>query len=299
MPVGPADFSRDILYVDDIGNDQQGSTASPTDVDHDQRMLEVLLAEGRRRGLRIDQYEVQRSGGGIIPGAPDLGVLRRYKLLVWSVRESLSGIHGTMLPREPGEEPSLAVNHYVELGGYVWLLGNSALTNLTILPPTGLFGFSAGEIGYDVLHVETERDGNQILAGGFERARNNTLDRRRDGLAGADPTPAALDQGWPRLLAVREPYDTNVGGIGLCEGMMVGYAHAPRPGTFDTLYTYVPNARRLPPLVSRFDGAPCAFRYQGPGQERFMVMSFPIDWWSDGAIDSLGTSALRWFLDSR
>jgi len=205
-----------------------------------------------------------------------------------------------MLVQEGNVEPSFAVSRYVELGGDLWLFGNSALTNLTILPPSTLFGFSPGEIGYDVLHLQTERDGNQIIAGGLERARGNTIDRRRDGLAGAEPIPLSSAEGWPRLLAVREPFDNPAGGIGLCEGMLVGYEHGARPGVFDTLYSYVPNGRRLmPPIVSRWDGAPCAFRYLGPGQGQVMVMGFPIDWWSDGAIDSLGQSALHWFLDAR
>jgi hypothetical protein len=28
-----------------------------------------------------------------------------------------------------------------------------------------------------------------------------------------------------------------------------------------------------------------------------MVWSFPVFWWSDGAIDSLGTRAIEWFFD--
>ena len=47
------------------------------------------------------------------------------------------------------------------------------------------------------------------------------------------------------------------------------YEHGLRPGQLDTLYTFISNGSRLwPPVQSRFDHAPCAFRYAGPDQGR-------------------------------
>ncbi len=296
LALGPPDFSRDVLYVDDIGNDRQGSAAAPADTDHDRFMMEVLLAEAHRRGYRLDQYEVQRADGGIIVGAPDLAMLRRYRLLVWSVRATNTGLQATMAPGAPGGPTSEAVAEYMALGGNLWLVGNPALANLALPPTPNPYGYAAGELGYDVLHLESERDGSQIVAGGILQAGRSLLNRRIDGLAAAVPTALARAEGWPELIAAREPYNGTIEGIPGCEGMTIGYNHGARPGVFDTLYTFYPNAQRLvPPVYSRFTDAPCAFRYQGPLGGKVIAMAFPVDWWADGAADSLGQSALRWF----
>jgi hypothetical protein len=300
LTVAPPDLSRDILYVDDIGNDRQGSAAAPTDTDHDQFVMEVLLAEAGRRGLRLDQYEVQRSDGGIIFGAPDLAMLRRYRLLVWGVRSTNTGLQATMAPESPGGPVSEAVAEYMALGGRLWLFGNAALVNLALPPTPNPYGYAPGELGYDVLHLETERDGSQIVAGGILLAGRSILNRRIDGLAGGIPTARARAEGWPELIAVRDPYAGTTEGIPGCEGMTIGYTHGARPGSFDTLYTFYANAQRLvPPAFSRFSGAPCAFRYQGPLGGKILAMAFPMDWWSDAVADSLGQSALRWFFEER
>jgi len=190
------------------------------------------------------------------------------------------------------------VADYMALGGQLWVFGNTALVNLAIPPTPNPYGYAAGELGYDILHLETERDGSQIVAGGISLAGRNLLSRRIDGLAAAIPTARALAEGWPALPAAREPYNGALEGIPSCEGMTIGYNHGSRPGQFDTLYTFYPNGERLtPPARSRLLDAPCAFRYRGPAGSQVLTLAFPVDWFSDGAADSLGRSALRWFFE--
>jgi hypothetical protein len=248
----------------------------------------VLLAEAQRRGLRLDQYELQRPSGGLVVGTPSLSVLRRYRLLVWCVRETNTGLQTT-----PG-----VVADYVALGGHLWVLGNTALVNLAIPPTPNPYGYAPGELGFDVLHLESERDGDQIIAGGIQRAARSLLSRRVDGLAGAIPTASALGAGWPALPIARAPFNGTTEGVPGCEGMTTGYVHGARPGRFDTLYTYFPNGERLtPPVRSGLLNAPCAFRYEGPLGGKVLAFAFPVDWFGDAATDSLGRSAIRWFLD--
>jgi hypothetical protein len=292
LPVGPEDFSRDILYVDDIGNDVSGGSTLPTDADHDRFVREVLLAEAVRQGMQIDELEVQAPSGTMIR-EPDLATLRRYRLLVWTLRRSGAVLQTSM---EPGSDQAVA--RYLELGGNLWAIGNSVLNNMTLPPTPNPFGFLPGDLGYDALHIETERQGAQIVAGGIRRGGASIPDRRINGLVGAIPTPEAREESWPVLSAVHAPYADGSQGMPACEGMTIGYEQRGRPGDLDTLYTYVANGQRLmPPTPSLFDDAPCAFRYTRPGEGRILVTCFPMDWWSDGAADSLGRSALDWLVD--
>jgi hypothetical protein len=294
LRVGPPDFERDILYVDDIGGDRIGSPSNPSDAESDSLIQEVLLAEARRRGLTIDQYEVQDILGHIDEEAPKLSILRRHKLLVWSVGSTSSVLFQAMDP-----ERGFPLSEYLTLGGQLLLTGKRALSRTKFTSIEEYFGFSSEEFGYQFFHIESEFVGGQIVAGEFLRPRGDLTSQRIDGMDGGRTTPEAAAEGWPELLVARPPYTSPLLGIPLVEGMTRGYEQGPRPGDLDTLYTFITNGSRVEPfpVPSRLDSAPCAFRYEGPDHGKVMVWSFPIFWWSDGAIDSLGTRAIEWFFD--
>jgi hypothetical protein len=293
LRVGPPDHAFEILYVDDVGGDHGSSTGHPSDVERDAFIAEVLLAECQRRGYRVDQVELQDPRGFPVDEFLDIEVFRRYQLLVWSVSGSGAGLTRAAL------DPDRPLATYLSGGGNLFLFGTSVLTrSMPQVPTQENFGFNPGEFGYEFLHIESVYEGGQVAQGGFSLARGTPGAQRVDGLDGATPTAAAQLVDWPTLLVAKPPFTSNLYGIPNCEGMVVGYEHAPRPGRLDTLYTYVTNGSRLwPPSPSRFDDAPCAFRYRGAGQGKVMVFAFPMYFWSDGAADSLGTRAVEWFFD--
>ena len=190
---------------------------------------------------------------------------------------------------------------YMQLGGNLLLVGNEVLSRTKFEAIPELFGFAPHEFGYQYLHIESEFDGGQVVAGGFLRPRGNATDQRIDGMDGAHPTAAAAAEGWPELLVAKEPYTGMLLGMPRIEGMVKGYQHGDRPGRLDTLYTTVTNGSRWRPvpIPSRLDDAPSAFRYSGPDQGKIMAFAFPVFWWSDGAADSLGTRAIEGFFDER
>jgi hypothetical protein len=294
LRVGPPDFQFDILYVDDIGDGDQGSPSNPSDAERDRLVLDHLLAEAGRRGMTVDQYEVQDNRGVVIPGAPELQRLRKYKLLVWTMGSPQCAF---ALAMDYGGD--LPLHQYLDLGGMLWITGKQVMTRSIFGITDEYFGFTEGDFGWDYFHIETQVDGGEIVQGEFLRPRSNAADQRIDGLDGAHPTPAAAAEGWPELLVSREPYTGQLFGIPLVEGMTKGYQHGFRPGVFDTLYTTITNGSRWQPIPipSRLDDAPSAFRYAGPGHGRTMVFAFPLFWFSDGALDSVGTRAIEWFFD--
>jgi hypothetical protein len=296
LNVGPPDFRYDILYVDDLTDGATGTPPNPSDDERDRLILEVMLAEAERRGMVVDEYEVQTQQGGLLPGAPDLTLLRKYKLLVWS-----QGSTFAVLNRAMDWEGELPIHEYLDLGGNLWLMGKQAMTRTVFGTVDEFFGFVEQDFGWNYFHIETVYDGGDIVGGGFLRPRGNPIDQRVDGLDGGHPTPAAAAEGWPELLVTRPPYDGHLLGIPLCEGMDKGYEHGFRPGDFDTLYTFITNGSRWPgvPIPSRLDDLPCAFRYAGPTHGKTMVFTFPVFWFSDGALDSLGTRAIEWFFDEQ
>jgi hypothetical protein len=294
LRVGPADFTRDILIIDDWGGDVVGSPSNPQDEEHDRFLREVLLAEATRRGLRIDEVEFTDPRGVPVPDTPSITVLRKYRLLVWNIQGNGLGIS-----RAVGPDGGLPVHTYLSLGGSIWFLGEEVLTRTVpqlILPET--FGFSPGDLGYEFFGIKTRRSGSQIEAGGFLRPRGNPADQRVYGMDGAVPTAPAASEGWPSLLVAKEPFTSPNQGIPRVEGMTIGYQQLPEEqGRVDTLYTYVTNGSRLPfPVHSELDDAPCAFRFGGdPDQGKVLIFTFPVYWWTDGAADSLGQRAIDWF----
>jgi hypothetical protein len=293
LRVGPPDFSDDVLYVDDVGGDGTSSPSNPSDGERDALIQQVMLAEAGRRGLEVDQYEVQDVLGNLDDEAPKLSILRRYKLVVWSVGSSNSVLHQSMDPAR-----GFPLSEYLTLGGRLLIMGKRSLSRTIYSVVEEYFGFDSPDFGYQFFHIESQFVGGQIVAGEFLRPRGDLTSQRVDGMDGAIPTAEAAAEGWPELLAVRPPYDGPLLGIPLVEGMTRGYEQGIRPGDLDTLYTFVTNGSRLqPPVPSRLDDAPCAFRYEGSSHGKVMVWSFPVFWWSDGTIDSLGTRALEWFFD--
>jgi hypothetical protein len=221
-------------------------------------------------------------------------MLRRYRLLVWNVSGNNTG-----LTRAADPEGSLPLAAYVALGGNVWLFGQEVLTRSKAGIVAETFGFDPGDFGYEFLKIQTRRSGSQIEAGGFLRPRGNLAEQRVDGMDGAVPTAEALSEGWPSLLVTKEPYTSPLQGIPRVEGMTIGYDQPPeQAGDIDTLYTYITNGSRIEPIpvLSRLDDAPCAFRFGGASdQGKVLVFTFPVFWWSDGAVDSLGARAIEWF----
>ncbi len=292
LRVGPPDFDREILYIDDWGGDAAGT---PPDADHDRFIREVLLAEADRRGFRVDEVEFTNPNGTPVSGTPDLALLRRYRLLVWNVSGSNVGLMRAVDP-----ESGLPLHEYLTLGGNLWLMGQEVFTrSVAWAPVPEFFGFNSGDLAYEFLHIRTRRLGSQIEAGGFLRPRGNLADQRIDGMDGANPTAEAAAEGWPPLLVTKEPYTSPLRGIPRIEGMTIGYVQEPdQGGDLDTLYTYVTNGSRIEPIpvASRLDDAPCAFRFGGLASHgRVLVFTFPVYWWSDGAADSLGQRAIEWF----
>jgi hypothetical protein len=299
LRVGPPDFTRDILIIDDWGGDQAGSPSNPQDAEHDRFLREVLLAEATRRGLTIDEVEFTDPQGRPVPDTPNITQMRRYKLLVWNIQGSVLGITRAVAPTS-----DLPVHTYLSLGGNIWFMGEEVLTRtIALMPLPELFGFTPGDLGYDFFGIKTRRSGSQIEAGGFLRPRGNLADQRVDGMDGANPTAPAAVEGWPALLVAKDPYTSPVQGIPRIEGMTIGYPQLPEEvGRVDTLYTYVTNGSRLQPFPvrSRMDNTPCAFRFSGdPEQGKVLVFTFPVYWWSDGAADSLGQRAIDWFWRDR
>lgn len=295
LRVGPPDFTRDILLVDDWGGDQVGSPSNPPDQDHDRFLREVLLAEATRRGLQIDEVEFTDSRGLPVPGTPSITLMRRYRLIVWNIEGSVTGMTRAVAP-----DSDLPVHTYLDLGGNLWLMGEEVLTRtVALMPLPEVFGFNPGDLGYDFFGIQTRRSGSQIEAGGFTRPRGNLSEQRIDGMDGATPTAPAATEGWPPLLVAKEPYTSPLQGIPRVEGMTIGYPQLPdQPGRVDTLYTYITNGSRVQPFPvrSRLDDAPCAFRFSGdPEQGKVMIFTFPVYWWTDGAADSLGQRAIDWF----
>ncbi len=294
LRVHPSGFTRDILLVDDWGGDQIGSPSNPQDAEHDRFLREVLLAEADRRGLSVDVVEYTNPNSSPVPNTPPPIIeLRRYRLIVWNLAGSNLGIMRAVDPT--GDQ---VLHAYLSLGGSLWLLGQEVLTRASSPPPPEFFGFSPGQLPYEFLGIQTRRTGSEITAGGFLRPRSDAGGRRIDGMDGANPTSQAADEGWPPLLVAREPYTNPIQGIPRLEGMTIGYTPLPtQEGKLDTLYTYVTNGSRLePPLPSRLDDAPCAFRFANPPhQGKVLVFTFPVYWWTDGAADSLGTRAIDWF----
>jgi hypothetical protein len=295
LRVGPPDFTRDILLVDDWGGDQVGSPSNPQDQEHDRFLREVLLAEATRRGLQIDEIEFTDPQGRPVPGTPSITLLRRYRLVVWNLAGNFLGMTRAVAP-----DSDLPVHSYLSLGGNLWLLGQEVLSRTMALTPVPeTFGFAPGDLGYDFFGIKTRRSGSLIESGGFLRPRGNLADQRVDGMDGAVPTVTAGQAGWPALLVAKEPYTSPLQGIPRVEGMAIGYEQLPEEqGRVDTLYTYVTNGSRIQPfpVPSRLDNSVCAFRFSGdPDQGRVLVFTFPVYWWTDGAADSLGQRAIEWF----
>jgi hypothetical protein len=296
LRVGPPDFTREILIVDDWGGDSVGSNSNPQDAEHDRFLREVVLAEAARRGFVVDEVEYTDTRGRPVSGTPDLTQMRRYRLLVWNAKEWNSALH-----RSADPERSNPIADYLELGGNLWLFGEEVFTRSIWLSQGEFFGFSPGDFGYEYVHIETRWSGSELEAGGFLRPRGNMSDQRIDGLDACRPTAEAAVEGWPALEVAKEPFTSPLRGIPRCEGMVVGYEQGlGQPGDLDTLYTFISNGSRLRPVPfpSRLDDAPCAFRFSGVEEHgKVMVFTFPLYWWSDGAADSLGQRAIAWFWD--
>jgi hypothetical protein len=257
LVVVPLSQERDVLYVDDFGDDYTGrvdADCSPTpppelwnqtsdwpaDQCHDQFMMDAVrgaLAAAGHPGWIVDRYEPldPRSGDAtlremeidstsapywIYRGQVTLANLARYKLVVWNLRSEETSQLRHM--NKEGEDNFLAA--YIEAGGDLWLAGTGTFSRTRREPGAvgvGIFGFASDDFLYRFLKLESVREGPECTNGCFRNGGVTVTSQRLNGFDGAVASITAQNEGFPALRVARPPYTTAIKGVPSCEGMVV------------------------------------------------------------------------------
>lgn len=257
LVVVPLSQERDVLYVDDFGDDSTGRVDAdcspppppaawnqasdwPEDQCHDQFVMgtvrDALAAVGHPDWI-VDRYEPldPRSGNAtlreveidstsagywIYRGQVTLANLARYKLVVWNLRSEETSQLRQM--NKEGEDNFLAA--YIEAGGNLWLAGTGTFSRTRREPGAvglGVFGFAEDDFLYRFLKLESLREGPTCTNGCFRNGGVTVTYQRLNGFEGATASRVARAEGFPDLNVARAPFTNPIKGVPSCEGMVV------------------------------------------------------------------------------
>ncbi len=293
LHVVPMPFDRSTLWVDDLRS--LGGTVEPTDQTVDAFWRQLFDNSGRFGGTPSDSVWTYNCYGlndaqYLPPRAPDLGLLGRYRLLIWYADLGYNGL--SALYQSTGYR-NRNLQAYMAAGGQLWVVGSQTVAGMmrggTSAPNSYPLAPTPGDFAYDFMKLASGRIEN-ALAG------NRLGTRSTDNMIGADPYPG-LPVIYPQLQQDSTRWNPFRKAIPFADAVFDPIRAENIPGftgVIDSLYIY----KAVEP-TSAYNNRLTAIRWHdmnpNPSQGAVQWFGFDLYWMKPAQAQEVFNRSIDWF----